>query len=75
MRGTGTLDLDMGWEMTTLVTTKLPPDAEPPLPAIWDMRPSPPPKKGHVEKYACGLFNRDSDKEEKEEHKNGEEKN
>ena len=75
MRGTGTLDLDMGWEMTTLVTTKLPPDAEPPLPAIWDMRPSPPPKKGHVEKYACGLFNRDSDEEEKEEHKNGEEKN
>jgi hypothetical protein len=65
-RGTGTLDLDMGWEMTTLVATKLPPDAEPPLPAIWQMQPSPPPKKGHVEKYGCGLFHAQNDKGEEE---------
>ena len=66
-RGTGTLDLDMGWEMTTLVATKLPADAEPPLPGIWEMRPSPPPRAGHVEKYACGLFNRVTEGEKEEE--------
>ena len=57
----------MRWEMTTLVATKLPADAEPPLPGIWEMRPSPPPRAGHVEKYACGLFNRVTEGEKEEE--------
>jgi hypothetical protein len=31
------------------------------------MRPSPPPRAGHVEKYACGLFNRVTEGEKEEE--------
>ena len=73
MRGTGTLDLDMGWEMTTLVTTKLPLDAEPPLPAIWDMRPSP--KKDTWKSTHAACSTETVTEKKKEEHKNGEEKN
>jgi len=64
-RFTGTKDLDMGYEMTTIVTTKLPFDAEPPLPRIWEPRASPSPKKGHVE--SCGLFRNKQTEEAKKE--------
>ena len=56
IRGTGTKDLDMGWEMTILVATFLPPDAELPLPRIWNPMPAPPPKQKKDDGCGCALF-------------------